>query len=214
MAAASSCAFGQTRTVSGHVVDANTGESVAFANCADPATGRGTTTNSYGFFSLQAEPGANLTISCMGYELAELKAAQWTDSSMVIRLRPKDLTLDEVTVRATVPQVELTQMSKSSVPVALVGAMPSFSGEPDLMKAITFLPGVSAGRDGMSDIFVRGGDRGQDLILLDGMKIYNSNHMFGLVSLFNTDIVKNVDVFKGIFPAEYGGAVGIGHQCA
>lgn len=204
LAAASPCAFGQARTVSGHVVDARTGESVAFASCADPATGRGTTTNSYGFFCLEAEPEARLTISCMGYEPTEFKAAQWTDS-LVIRLKPKDMTLSEVTVRATVPQVELTQMSKSSVPVALVGAMPSFSGEPDVMKAITFLPGVSAGRDGMSDIFVRGGDRGQNLILLDGMKIYNSNHMFGLVSLFNTDIVRNVDVFKGIFPAEYGG---------
>lgn len=205
MAAASTNAFGQTRTLSGHVVDARTGESVAFASCADPETGRGTTTNSYGFFSLEAAPGTRLTISCMGYDPVELKAAQWADSSMVIRLKPKDLTLDEVTVSATVPQVEMTQMSKSSVPVALVRAMPSFSGEPDVMKAITFLPGVSAGRDGMSDIFVRGGDRGQNLILLDGMKIYNSNHLFGLVSLFNTDIVRNVDVFKGIFPAEYGG---------
>lgn len=99
----------------------------------------------------------------------------------------------------------MVQMSKNTVPVKLVKSMPSFTGEPDIMKAITFLPGVAAGKDGMSDIFVRGGDRGQNLVTLDGMKIYNSSHMFGLVSLFNTDIVKNVDIYKGIFPARYGG---------
>lgn len=197
-------AAGQNVVVSGHVVDAQTGESVAFASCADVRTGRGTTTNGYGFFSLQAAPGTLLSVSCMGYERASV-AVGGGDTSLVVRLAPAERALSEVTVRAALPQVEQTQMSKNTVPVAMVRAMPSFTGEPDVMKAITFLPGVSAGRDGMSEVFVRGGDRGQNLILLDGMKIYNSSHMFGLVSLFNSDIVRNVDVYKGVFPAEYGG---------
>lgn len=197
-------ASGQTATVSGHVVDARTGESVAFASCADPRSGRGTTTNSYGYFSLQAAPGATLTVSCMGYEAANLAVGR-ADTSLVVRLVPAERALREVTVRAALPQVEQTRMSKNTVPVAMVRAMPSFTGEPDVLKAITFLPGVAAGRDGMSEVFVRGGDRGQNLILLDGMKIYNSSHMFGLVSLFNSDIVRNVDVYKGVFPADYGG---------
>ncbi len=195
----------QTRTVAGHVVDAKTGENVAFANVAETSSGRGTTTNSYGYFSIRAD--GKVSISCMGYEPTTIDAAKIAagDSAVIIRLDRKEVQLDEVKVSATVPEVEMVQMSKNTVPVKLVRAMPSFTGEPDIIKAITFLPGVSAGRDGMSDIFVRGGDRGQNLITLDGMKIYNVSHMFGLVSLFNTDMVKNVDVYKGIFPARYGG---------
>lgn len=198
-----SISVAQTVSVSGHIVDAKTGESVAFANCATPETGRGTTSNAYGFFSLQAPKGTRINISCMGYEATAFAAS--ADSALVIRLNPRTEQIGEVTVHAALPQTELTEMSKNAVPIAMIKAMPSFAGEPDVMKAITFLPGVTAGRDGMSDIFVRGGDRGQNLIMLDGMKIYNSSHLFGLVSLFNSDIVRNVDVYKGIFPAEYGG---------
>lgn len=203
LAAATQHSMAQTVSVSGHVVDARTGESVAFANCAIQETGRGATSNAYGFFSLQASKGAKVNVSCMGYEAMTFSATG--DTSVVIRLSPRTEEIGEVTVQATVPQTELTEMSKSSVPIAMIKSIPSFTGEPDVMKAITFLPGVAAGRDGMSDIFVRGGDRGQNLIMLDGMKIYNSSHLFGLVSLFNSDIVRNVDIYKGIFPAEYGG---------
>ncbi len=198
-------ATAQSRTVAGRVVDAKTGENVAFANVAETGTGRGTTTNSYGYFSLRTD--GKFSVSCMGYEPLTLDATAFaqSDSAVEIRLNRKEVQLDEVQVSATVPEVEMVQMSKNTVPIKLVRAMPSFTGEPDIIKAITFLPGVSAGNDGMSDIFVRGGDRGQNLITLDGMKIYNVSHMFGLVSLFNSDMVKNVDVYKGIFPARYGG---------
>ena len=194
---------GDVVMVSGHVVDGVSGESVAFASCADVGSGRGAVSNGYGFFSLGMERGGRLAVSCMGYEGQELRVEG--DTVVVVRLMPREVSIGEVTVKATVPQVEMTQMSKATVPMGLVSKMPSFTGEPDVMKAITFLPGVSAGRDGMSDVFVRGGDRGQNLILLDGMKVYNSSHLFGLVSLFNSDVVRNVDVYKGIFPAEYGG---------
>lgn len=203
MSMAATLTVAQTVGVSGHVVDAKTGESVAFANCAVEETGRGTTSNAYGFFSLEADRGARVSVTCMGYEPDAFTAE--ADTQIVVRLRPRTEEIGEVTVRATVPQTEMTEMGKNAVPIAMIRAMPSFTGEPDVMKAITFLPGVTAGRDGMSDIFVRGGDRGQNLITLDGMKIYNSSHLFGLVSLFNSDIVRNVDVYKGIFPAEYGG---------
>ncbi|MGN0029509.1 MAG: TonB-dependent receptor domain-containing protein [Marinilabiliaceae bacterium] len=191
--------------VSGRIVDWETGENIAFASIAEAGTGRGTTTNQDGYFSLKAD--GRVSVSCIGYEPLSLDMGdgQNGDTAVVIRLRRKEQKLDEVVVSATVPEVEAVVMSKSTVPVALVKAMPSFTGEPDIIKAITFLPGVQGGRDGMSDIFVRGGDRGQNLIMLDGMKIYNSSHMFGIVSLFNTDMVKNVDVYKGIFPARYGG---------
>lgn len=198
-------AMPQSRPASGRVVDSQTGENIAFANIAEAGSGRGTTTNHDGYFSLDAN--GVLSISCIGYEpqSIDIGAMARRDTSFVIRLRRKEQKLDEVVVSATVPEVEAVQMSKSTVPVALVSAMPSFTGEPDIMKAITFLPGVQGGRDGMSDIFVRGGDRGQNLIMLDGMKIYNTSHMFGIVSLFNTDMVRNVDIYKGIFPARYGG---------
>lgn len=198
-------AVSQSRPVSGRIVDRDTGENIAFASIADDGSGRGTTTNQDGYFSLKAD--GRVSVSCIGYEPLSLDIGdgQKGDTVVVIKLRRKEQKLDEVVVSATVPEVEAVVMSKSTVPVALVRAMPSFTGEPDIMKAITFLPGVQGGRDGMSDIFVRGGDRGQNLIMLDGMKIYNTSHMFGIVSLFNTDMVRNVDIYKGIFPARYGG---------
>lgn len=90
------------------------------------------------------------------------------------------------------------------MPIKTIKNLPSLGGVPDLIKSITFIPGVSAGLEGYSSIFVRGGDRGQNLILLDGIKIYNSSHVGGLLSLINSDIVKHVDVYKGGFPSRYG----------
>lgn len=198
-------AFSQSRAVGGRVVDSQSGENISFANIAEAGSGRGTTTNQDGYFSVKADE--TVSISCIGYEpqSLDLRHINDGDTTIVIRLRRKEQRLDEIVVSATRSEAEAILMSKNTVPVALVKAMPSFTGEPDIMKAITFLPGVQGGRDGTSDIFVRGGDRGQNLITIDGMKIYNSSHLFGIVSLFNTDMVKNVDIYKGIFPAHYGG---------
>ncbi len=128
----------QTRTVAGHVVDAKTGENVAFANVAETGSGRGTTTNSYGYFSLRSD--GKVSISCMGYEPTTIDASKIAtgDSAIVIRLNRKEVQLDEVQVSATVPEVEMVQMSKNTVPVKLVRAMPSFTGEPDIIKAREF----------------------------------------------------------------------------
>ncbi|MCQ2204975.1 MAG: TonB-dependent receptor [Bacteroidales bacterium] len=191
--------------VSGHVVDATNGEPVLFASCVEMSSGRGTTTNNYGYFSLETTGETTIGISCIGYQSFQQPIKATADTTVVIRISPKVNDLQEVVVSTFVPRREQVEMGKSTVPVELIKAIPSLAGEPDILKSISYLPGISLGKEGYSNIYVRGGDRGQNLVLLDGIKIYNTSHVGGFVSLFNSDVVKHVDVYKGGFPAQYGG---------
>ncbi|MCQ2229978.1 MAG: TonB-dependent receptor [Bacteroidales bacterium] len=196
----------QTRhTLSGHIYDSTTGEAIPYATCWNENNSQGTTTNAFGYFSIQNEGHTKLRVSCIGYKTVAIDVASNNDTTIVIKLAPKSTNLQEVVVSTYIPMQEQVQMGKNTVPTALIKQMPSFAGEPDILKSITYLPGVISGKDGYSNIFVRGGDRGQNLVLLDGIKIYNTSHAGGFLSLFNSDIVKHVDVYKGGFPAQYGG---------
>lgn len=95
--------------------------------------------------------------------------------------------------------------SSVQMPVEQIERIPAILGEPDVLKALTLLPGVSGGTEGSANIFVRGGTPDQNLILLDGAPVYNVNHLFGFLSLFNTDAIRHVELFKSEFPARYGG---------
>jgi hypothetical protein len=98
-----------------------------------------------------------------------------------------------------------TQMSAIDLPIQTVKSLPAFLGEPDIMKAIQLLPGIQAGNEGTSGLYVRGGSPDQNLILLDGVPVYNASHLFGFFSVFNADAIRSVEVIKGGFPARYGG---------
>lgn len=196
----------QTRqTLSGHIYDSTTGEAIPYATCWNESNSQGTTTNAFGYFSIPNGDNAKLRVSCIGYQAITIDVPSGNDTTIVIKLTPKSTNLQEVVVSTYIPMQEQVQMGKNTVPTALIKQMPSFVGEPDILKSITYLPGVISGKDGYSNIFVRGGDRGQNLVLLDGIKIYNTSHAGGFLSLFNSDIVKHVDVYKGGFPAQYGG---------
>lgn len=196
----------QNITLSGFIKDAKTGEPLLFANCIDTISKKGTTTNGIGFFSMVLKKGEVCIIaSYLGYENMERKYLLSKDTSIVILLEPRLNELEEVVVNAYTPMNQQVIMGKTTVPVKTIKALPSFAGEPDLMKSISFLPGISTGKEGYSNIYVRGGDRGQNLILLDGIKLYNTNHVGGFLSLLNSDVLKHVDVYKGGFPSRYGG---------
>ncbi len=195
----------QKHTLSGRVIDAGSGEPILYVACVNENSGHGTTSNDYGYFSLFVESEVQLRFSCIGYEPSRMSLSVVSDTSIVICMIPKSKSLDEVVVSTVVPEREQVHMGKNTMSVELLRSIPSFCGEADLMKSISYLPGVSLGKEGYSNIYVRGGDRGQNLILLDGIKVYNTSHLGGFLSLFNSDIVKHVDVYKGGFPAQYGG---------
>ncbi|MCK7557681.1 TonB-dependent receptor plug domain-containing protein [Chitinophaga sedimenti] len=122
-----------------------------------------------------------------------------------MQLNPSN-TLKQVEITEPAPKLQdQTQMSRVSIPLAQVKAMPKLLGEEDVMRAMMTMPGVNGGREGVTGLNVRGGSPDQNLMLLDGTPVYNPSHLFGIYSVFNPDLVKNVDLYKGAFPARYGG---------
>jgi len=199
--------LGQNYTISGYVQDITSGEKLIAATVYDFNSGKGTSANEYGFFSLTIPEGEiKLHVSYVGY-------ATFTDSfrlganlTMNIYLEPS-LFLDEVVVSTNRPRdiVEDAQMSSVHIPIKDIKSIPMFMGEADVIKTIQLMPGVQSGTEGTSGIYVRGGGPDQNLFLLDGVPIYNANHLFGFFSVFNPDAISNITLTKGGFPAHYGG---------
>jgi hypothetical protein len=195
-----------SRTINGFVEDSRTGEKLIGATIYSSRLQVGTVTNQYGFYSLTTEKDTlGLTVSYIGYEPQHLSLKDKDNRQINIQLIPTN-TLQEVEVTDNLPGLqEQTQMSKVNVALSQVKTMPRMLGEADVLRSIQAMPGVSGGMDGSSNIHVRGGSPDQNLILLDGTPVYNASHLFGIFSVFNPDIIKNVDLYKGAFPARYGG---------
>src|SRR6056297_624819 len=202
----SSALLAQNYTVSGYVRDANSSEALIGANVYDSATYQGTITNNYGFYSISLPPGRHtITYSFVGYAPIRKQIDLQGNRIMNTELTSGEL-LEEVVVKADARDlVESTQMSSHRIKMLEIKKMPALFGEVDIMKSIQKLPGVQSGNEGFSGVFVRGGDPSQNLILLDGVPVYNVNHLFGFFSVFNADAINDVKLIKGGFPARYGG---------
>lgn len=197
----------QNTVISGFVKDASTGESLIGATVFLDGWQKGTTTNSYGFYSLNV-PSDSIIIrySFIGYNPIVLSFFAKNDTVIFIELEPV-IQLREVQVTSThaTSSVQSTRMSTIEMPLTKIEELPNFLGEADVMKAIQLLPGVQAGTEGTSGFYVRGGGPDQNLILLDGVPVYNANHLFGFFSVFNPDAINHIELVKGGFPARYGG---------
>ncbi|MBK6264245.1 TonB-dependent receptor [Marivirga sp. S37H4] len=192
--------------ISGYIKDVKTGESLIGANIWQPATSKGTAANTYGFYSLNI-PGdtATIKVSYVGYQSQELFIKLNKDTTLHFQLSLSDVLSEEVVVKGNRPNLELTKMSSMKIPAQQIKNIPALLGEVDVLKAIQLMPGVQGGTEGSSGIYVRGGGPDQNLILLDGVPVYNASHLFGFFSVFNADAINNVEVVKGGFPARYGG---------
>jgi len=196
--------------INGFVQDAQTGEKLIGAYVFDLLSKQGTTTNAYGFYSMSvSKDSAALQISFIGYTpfLEGLRLNRSKARDLDIQMIPANELLDEVNVvadRAGDVQVR-TQMSSITLSMKSVKNLPVLLGETDILKAIQLLPGVQSGTEGTSGFYVRGGGPDQNLILIDGVPVYNVSHLFGFFSVFNADAINNVTLIKGGFPAEYGG---------
>ncbi|MCQ2251173.1 MAG: TonB-dependent receptor [Bacteroidales bacterium] len=197
----------QQHVIYGHIYDAQTGESLISANIYNPETQKGTTSNEYGYYSLKLSDGEQtVCFSYVGYETFSIRLSLAADTMVVARLTPS-VEIEEVVVTDNRPEVGVksTRMGASTVPLDIVRNMPVLLSEPDLLKTIQALPGVQAGMTGTCGIHVRGGDPDQNLFLLDGMPLYNVNHVFGFMSVFQAEAIKHVDFYKSGFPARFGG---------
>ncbi len=196
----------QKVTLSGYVNDAKSGERMISAAVYEKNSFTGTTTNSYGFFSLQLQQGKNdIVVSFLGYQPAGLSLDLTGDTVIHFDLELSAQQIDEVTITATRhSKVESSQMSMMDIPITKFIKLPVLLGEADVLKVIQLLPGVQSGTEGTTGIYVRGGGPDQNLFLLDGVPVYNASHLFGFLSVFNPDAVKSVQLYTGGFPARYG----------
>ena len=191
-------------TLRGHVTDLLSSETLISAGVF---TGRsGTITNEFGFYSITLDEGEyEFTFSYIGYETRSLHVKLDKDKVLNIALRP-DARLDAaiVTGRAETG-VQATRSGAIDIPRSVLDNSPVLLGEKDVLKTIQTLPGVQGGMDGFSGIFVRGGSDDENLLLLDGVPVYNAAHAFGIFSVFTPESVKKVTLYKSDFPARYAG---------
>lgn len=194
----------QEKTISGFVYDSKTGERLIDAGVYDTSSGNGTYTNEYGFYSLSVKSDSvNINVYYVGYQEWVKTILLSQDQIINIELNPI-LLLEEVVINS-----EKNDLYKNSemqtLSVTNLATIPAFAGETDVLKTMHMLPGINAGSEGSSSIFVRGGGDGQNLILLDGVPVYNTDHVYGFLSVFNSNAISHINIYKGGFPARYSG---------
>lgn len=197
---------GEKATISGFVRDKKTGEVLIGATVYDGSSGNGAITNSYGFFSITLiQTKVDLVASYLGYSSFSVSLELKEDTTLYIELQESTDYLEEVTITGQSASKSNSQANLLSLTSKEISMTPTIMGESDVLKVIQLLPGIKGGLEGTSGIYVRGGGPDQNLILMDGVPIYNAAHLFGFFSIFNPDAINKVDVHKGGFSAKYGG---------
>ncbi len=195
------------RTINGYVEDAESGERLPGATVSVPDLAVGSVTNQYGFYSLTVRlDSLTLAFAYLGYETVTHILTLSADTSLDVALTPSAIGLQGIEVVARADSlIDQPQMGRHEVAVDQIQSLPALLGEVDIQKTLQLLPGVQSGSEGRSGFYVRGGGPDQNLILLDGLPLYNPSHLFGFLSVFNADAMKHVELIKGGFPARYGG---------
>lgn len=198
----------QKFTINGYIKDSLTGETLIGANLNIVAEDKGVSSNQYGYYSLTM-PKGSYTLSCtfIGYTTKMIQLQFDKDHQTDIYLAPKNYIAEDVVVkgRRRDNNVKSAQMGKIDLSMESVKSLPVIFGEVDILKTLQLLPGVRNAGEGNSGFYVRGGGPDQNLIILDDAVVYNTGHLFGFFSVFNADAIKNVSLYKGGMPAQYGG---------
>ena len=200
--------FAQNVVLNGRVTDKHTGEALCDAHIYFTKHKKGYRSNEQGEFkiSLPAQPVYDMVISYVGYASKRMSISGTSDTLINVLLENNSL-LSELAVYGSRNDfgVQHTQMSAIEMPIHRIEYVPAVFGEVDVMKALQTLPGVQSSSDGHAGIYVRGGGYDQNQITLDGATLYNAEHLKGLMSAINSDMVSNLVFYKGAFPARYGG---------
>ncbi len=202
-------ASAQTRfTLNGYVKDSLSGESIIGATVSVNGQSKGVASNQYGFYSITLNEGAyTISVSHISYQGRSIQVDLKNNQSFNFEIVSKSSFNNEVIVysKRRDANVKNAQMGKVDLSMTQIRNIPAFMGEVDLLKAIQLLPGVRNAGEGNAGFYVRGGGPDQNLILLDDAVVYNTGHLFGFFSIFNSDAIKNVSLIKGGMPAQYGG---------
>ena len=195
-------------TVSGYIKDAASGESLIGATVSVKDLNSGTSANQYGFYSLSLkQANYQLEFRYLGYQTVRKTVELNKNITLNIELAPEESQIEEVVITGEHPEanVKEAEMSIAKLEMKTIKQVPALMGEVDVLKVIQMLPGVQATAEGTSGFSVRGGGIDQNLILLDEATVYNASHMMGFFSVFNNDAVRDVKLYKGDIPANYGG---------
>ncbi|WDF69883.1 TonB-dependent receptor [Sphingobacterium oryzagri] len=202
--------FAQQYVLSGVLRDGQSGETLIGAVVAVEGGEQATSTNAYGFYSLSLPAGRyTLALSYVGYQTQTLAIDLQASQRLNAELQPTDNMLEEVVVSAKKKDrnVRDAQMGALNFTMEEIKNVPVLFGEKDLLKTIQLLPGVQSGGEGSANFYVRGGGSDQNLILLDEATVYNASHLLGFFSTFNSDAIKDVQLYKGGIPAQFGGRI-------
>jgi len=193
-------------TISGYVKDRESDEVLIGASVYIPSTGEGTITNAYGFYSLSpASRPTVLVCSYIGYQMIEIPEPGPGKRDFLLSLEQKQLEEVKITHEDSRYVLETARSSEDKVKASSVRQMPALLGEKDVIKSLALIPGIKFFGDGSTIFYVRGGNRDQNLVTIDEAPVYNPTHMLGFFSTIVPDAIKDVQVYKGDFPANYGG---------
>ena len=198
-------------TLSGTITDSASGEKLLGVNVIVKGTQMGATTNAYGFYSLTLPQGDyTLQVAYLGFKTIEETLQLKGNLRRNYKLLEEDIALEgiEITAHST-PKVDIRtpQMSVASIPIQTIKKLPVLVGEVDIIKSLQQLPGVSNAGEASSGFNVRGGAADQNLIMLDQATIFNASHLFGFLSIYNADAIRDMKLYKGGMPARYGGRI-------
>jgi len=195
-------------TISGSITDTETGESLMGVNIfllSNPQNG--VVSNYYGYYALRLPVGTyTLVFNSLGYKQKEVTIHLQKDIKLDIKLIPASETLEEVVIsqQTKIRNVHSTVLGTNSINVKAIENLPVLLGEKDILKIIQLLPGIKPAGEGQSGFYVRGGNIDENLILLDEAPVYNASHLLGFFSVFNSDVLRNVKLYKGHIPARFG----------
>ena len=193
-------------TLNGFITDARSGETLIGAGVLSGQDGAAA--NEFGYYTLTLPAGRHqLQIAYIGYDTATLELDLQRDTTINFALQGNsELDAARIVARKDAG-IQSAYLGSLEVPLVQIQNTPALFGEADVVKTLQLLPGVQGGIEGFSGLYVRGGGPEENLILLDGVSIYNMDHMLGLFSVFQPEAVKNVTLYKGSFPARYGGRI-------
>ncbi len=195
----------QNQTVAGYVKDQLTGEPLIGCTVRAEQAKAATVTNTAGYFSIRLLLATVINVSYLGYASRRFLVDSLPSRPVTIALVPQPSEIQGVSVVATQIPAENNLPGVVSIPVAQLKQIPMALGETDIVKALALTPGVTVGNEATAGLLVRGGSPDQNLIRLDEATLYNQTHLFGFASAFNSDAIKHVTLYKGVFPARFGG---------
>ena len=195
-------------TLSGHITDVSSGETLIGAGLVEGASRQGAVTNNFGYYTLTLPEGEyDFQYSYVGYQDQVLHLDLRRDTVVNVALKAGQMLSGAKVVAQKDAGIQSTYLGAVDIPLVQIKNTPVLFGEADVLKVLQMMPGVQGGNEGMTGLYVRGGGPDENLILLDGVPIYNVDHMLGLFSVFQPEAVKKVTLYKGSFPARYGGRV-------